>query len=165
MMKTRSSVFGLAGLSLIFILSPGLELGFQENITLQKKTEEADLIVVGRVTKVEARWNDPTLKTMIYTYTTISVEEEIKESSPEKEITIRVPGGVVDGIMGIIDGMAHFHTGERVVVFLLRDLQSSRFFVLGGIIGKYTIGIDNKVEFIGKSLSVFLDEIRQYISN
>jgi hypothetical protein len=165
MMKTRSSVFGLAALSLAFIMCPGLGLSFQHEITLRQITDEADLIVVGRVTDVEARWNDPALKTMIYTYTTLSVEEEIKGSSPEKEITIKVPGGVVDGIAGIMHGLAHFHTGERVVVFLLRDLHSSLFFVVEGAAGKYSIGIDNKVEFIGKSLSVFLDEIRQYISN
>jgi hypothetical protein len=165
MIKTRSSVFGSLALSIIFILCAGLGLGFQEARSLQQKTEEADLIVVGRVTKVEARWNDPALKSMIYTYTTLSVEEEVKGSSLEKEITIRITGGVVDGIMGIMDGLAHFHTGERVVVFLLRDLYSSLFFVFGGETGKYSIGIDNKVEFIGKSLSVFLDEIRQYISN
>ena len=165
MMKTRSSVFGLAALSLIFIMPPSLKLGFQEEITLRQKTEEADLIVVGKVTNVEARWNDPTLKSMIYTYTTLSVEEEIKGSSPEKEITIAVPGGVVDGIAGIMHGLAHFHTGERVVVFLLRDFHSSNFFVVEGVVGKYTIELNNRMEFSGKSLSEFIAEIRQYISN
>ena len=165
MIKTRSSVFGSLALSIIFILCAGLGLGFQEARSLQQKTEEADLIVVGRVTKVEARWNDPALKSMIYTYTTLSVEEEVKGSSLEKEITIRIPGGVVDGIMGIMDGMAHFHTEERVVVFLLHDFHSSNFFVLGGVIGKYTIEPNNGMAFSGKSLSEFIAEIRQYISN
>ena len=166
MMKTRSSVFGSAVLSIVFILSPGLEIGFQEKITLQKKTEEADLIVVGRVKNTETRWDDLTLKSMINGYVTLSIEEEIKGSSTEKDITIEVPGGMVDGVgVVIMAPMAHFLKGERVLVFLLRDLHSSNFFVLGGIIGKYTIEPNNGMAFSGKSLSEFIAEIREYISN
>jgi len=163
MMKTRSSVFGSAALSIIFILPPGSELGFQEELTLQQKAIKADLILVGKVTDAETR-EEP--KGMIYTYITVSIEENIKGNPGKDKIIIRVTGGEVDGIAAIWEGMPSFSKGERVLVFLLQDLRFSPdcFFLVRGNQGKYSIAPNNIVLSIGKPLPEFVDEIRRYIS-
>ena len=163
MMRTKVFIVISAGFGLVFALCYHLGFCLQEEITLQQKTAEADLIVVGTVNNVEARWNDPTSKSQIYTYVSLSLKEDVKGSSPDKDITIRILGGEVDGIGARVEGMPVFLKGEKVLVFLIRDLHSDNFFVLGGTAGKYQIGPDNMVGSTGKTLPEFLNEVRLYI--
>jgi hypothetical protein len=162
-MRTKVAMFYLVIASVILATCFCLGFSFQREVSLEQKTAEADLIVVGKVEDVESRWDDPNSKSMIYTYVSLSVEEIVKGSSPGKDITIRFSGGVVDGIGAWTGGMPSFRKGDRVLLFLSRDLYSDNFFVLGGAIGKYQISPKNMVESTGKILPEFLEMVRRYI--
>jgi hypothetical protein len=158
---TRTYISILATLSMILSVSLLAAVESQTDASFKQKTAEADLIVVGRVTGEESKWSEP--KKNIYTYAYISIEEYIKGFSLDKDITIRCLGGTVGDIVSAVPGMASFEKGERVVVFLIRDLRSDNFFVVRGMYGKYKIREDNTVASIEVSLPEFLDEIRRYI--
>jgi hypothetical protein len=141
-----------------------LGLRSQEEISLEsleQKTVKADLIVIGRVIDAESRWNET--KSNIYTYVSLSIEEEIKGHSTKEVITIKILGGAVGEIGTFIHEMASFRKGEKALVFLKRDLRSDYFVVLYGQYGKYEINQDDIVISGAVPLAEFLTEIRRYI--
>jgi len=161
-MRTKSSIFVLSSLCAVFSMSLSLGLRSQVEMSLERKTVRADLIVTGRVIELKTAWNEP--KTRIYTFVSLSIEENIKGASPNKEITIRVPGGIIEGEIGTrVPGMPSFRKEERVLLFLIRDPRSDNFFVLNGVSGKYLIAEDDMVASEEMSLLAFLKEIKQLI--
>lgn len=165
MMRTKVFIVISAGFGLVFAICSRLGFCLQEELSLQQKTARAELIVVGTVNNVEARWDNPTSKSMINSYVSLSIEELIKGSPPDKDITITVAGGTVDGISAVIEGMPGFFKGEKVLVFLIRDNYSDNFVVLNCRAGKFSIRrVDNMVGSTGKTLPEFLDEVRLYIT-
>ena len=163
MKRTIITIFVLASLRMVFPMSLGLRLSSQQPISLQQKTAKADLIVVGKVTDVQCRWDEP--KTMIYTFVSVSIEETVKGQPPNDEITIMVPGGMVGDMAVSVPGMPSFGEGERVLLFLIRDIYSDNFVVVHGKLGKYRIGLNNEIPSMSKTLPEALSEIRQFVSN
>jgi hypothetical protein len=53
---------------------------------------------------------------MIFTDVTLLVRQALRGAPPDR-ITIRVPGGTVDGLSVVMAGAEHFEAGEEVVVF------------------------------------------------
>ena len=166
---TRTKVFVLSALSALLSMCLGPALRSQERISiesleqnnLEQKTLKADLIVIGRVINGESKWDEK--KSNIYTYVSLSLEEVIKGGSPKKDITIKILGGTVGEITGIVNEMPSFRKGERALVFLERDLRSDNYLVLTGRYGKFEISQNDIVTSGGVPLAEFLDEIRQYI--
>lgn len=143
-------------------MSFSLGLGSQEEMSLERKTGESDLIIIGRVIEVKTAWDET--KSLIYTFVSLSVEENIKGYSPNKDVTIKIPGGIIEGEMGAwVPGMPRFQKGERVLLFLLRDSCSDNFFVANGVHGKYLITEENTVASEEVPLPAFLKEIRRNI--
>lgn len=78
---------------------------------------EAELVARGTVESVESRRSSDGRR--IYTVAKLRVADTWKGEAQET-VEIRVPGGTVDGISQIVQGMARFAPGEEVVVFLRR---------------------------------------------
>jgi hypothetical protein len=161
MKSTIAHIIVLGTFGVFVAMSLGLGMTFQQPITLQEKVAKADLIVVGKVTDVQCRWDEP--KTLVHTYVSVSIEEIVKGQSLDDKITITLPGGRVGDIAAIMPGMPSFQKGERVLLFLIRDRYSDNLYLVHGAHGKDSIMPDSRMGSTGKILPEFLEEIRGYI--
>ena len=106
---------------------------------IEELTFQADSILIGKVQKIESRWNEE--KTLIYTYVTISVSQYTKALSSAKqfeEIIVRVRGGEVGDVGLRVSDTPEFREGEEVFLFLKKE-SLPLFSVTGLFQGKYTI--------------------------
>ena len=124
------------------------------DLSLEDLTTNAEWIVIGTVENMESRWNDS--QDYIYTYLTLSVDEYLKNPMDETELTIQIPGGVVDDIEQRVSDTPEFQPGEHVVLFLF-DREGQKW-VYGWEKGKYTIENEQVVE-----LNIPLDDFKQQI--
>ncbi len=152
---------------LIFLLLTGLFAPQTSALMVRKNIEEltsqADSILIGKVKKIESRWNEE--KTLIYTYVTISVKEHTKALSgmaEVKEVIVKVRGGEVGDIGLKVSGTPQFREGEEVLLFLKRE-KLPLFSVTGLFQGKYTIedGIaKNRMLGLEVPLDNFISQIK-----
>ncbi|UCE04808.1 MAG: hypothetical protein JSW07_14440 [bacterium] len=124
-------------------------------------TEEAENIVRGTVKDMKSKWNDE--KTFIWTFVTVSVTETTKGDSLDKQdITVKIPGGVVENVGQRSDDEVVFEKGEDVLLFLKKEMYKEKeyFQVVRLFMGKYTFKDDEVVE---KKVPVkaFMDEIKK----
>ncbi len=137
-----------------FLIIPLISYGILMDLSLEDLTTGADWIVIGTVENMESRWNDS--QDYIYTYLTLSVDEYLKNPLDETELTIQIPGGVVDDTEQRVSDTPEFLPGEHVVLFLFdRDGQK---WVYGWEKGKYTIE-NEQVSDLNTSLSAFKEQI------
>ncbi len=125
--------------------------GLVVKLTLDDLTARADSILVGEVTGI-ASYQEAN----IYTLVTLSVEQTIKGES-EGEVSIRIPGGEVNGQTLWVEDTPSFQLGERAVVFLGEG--EGIFSIVGGFQGKFTIDNNNMVSS-NVSLTEFIDQIK-----
>jgi len=159
----RRSTFRSAGLFLALLLL-GAGTAFATAMIrqdLDTLTVDADVIVRGKVARMQSRWTQDHLK--IVTDVDIEVAESIKGGPPS---TVRVlqPGGEVDGIGQKVLGLAEFQAGEEVVVFL-QARPGATYQVAGAAQGKYRVerSSDGKRAFAvpSKVDAVLLDPVTQ----
>lgn len=144
MEKAFLSILGVVLLGIVFFLGTAILPGSRAAALMVRKsieelTSQADSILIGKVEKIESRWNEE--RTMIYTYVTISVKQHTKTLSgmaEVKEIIVRVRGGEVGDIGLRVSDTPEFRVGEEVFLFLKRE-KLPLFSVTGLFQGKYTI--------------------------
>jgi hypothetical protein len=85
-------------------------------------------VVRGKVVSSQARWTADHGR--IITDTTIEVAEALK-GRPAKTVVVMQPGGEVGDVGQRVDGVASFHPGEEVVVFL--EARGVERFTLSGM--------------------------------
>ncbi len=118
-------------------------------ISLEDLTREADVIVIGDIEEVESRWN--LWRTMVYTYSTVSVEKYIKGTGSEK-LTIITKGGTV-GDSGVwVEDVPEFTKNETVLVFLKK--AGREFSVAGWAQGKFTVENEDVRDISGEKVSL-----------
>jgi len=139
MIKTHSILEGV----LIFLLLAGLFVSQSSSLMIRKTVEElaseADSILIGKVEKIESRWDEERI--LIYTYVTISVRQHAKTISKGEEveeIVVRVRGGEVGDIGLKVSDTPQFSEGEEVLLFLRME-NMPLFSVAGLFQGKYSI--------------------------
>lgn len=88
-------------------------------MSLQELNARAEAIVVARVVDNTAAWHPK--MALIWTSTRLRIEESWKGSVGDK-LVVTEPGGRVYPIVQRVPGMARFRPGERVVLFLHRDV-------------------------------------------
>ena len=103
--------------------------------------KDADVIVVGKVGRVESAWADG--KQRIETRISVSVDETIKGSTDGSALVVVVPGGEVDGVGEWYSHTPRFGQDEDVVLFAKKDSQG-KYRVAGGENGKFTVTKDAK---------------------
>ncbi len=97
-------------------------------------TKGSTVVVRATVRSVQARWTKDGGRIM--TDAVLEVSEPWK-GTPEKQLTVMQPGGVVGEIGQMVHGTAKFAVGEDVVVFL--EARGDRYLLTGMIQGKFKV--------------------------
>ncbi len=118
-------------------------------ISVEDLTSEADVIVIGDIKEVESRWNLG--RTMINTYSTVSVEKYIKGTGSEK-LTIITEGGTVGDLGVLVEDVPEFTKNETVLVFLKK--AGREFSVAGLVQGKYIVENEEVRDISGEKTSL-----------
>lgn len=145
-------------LLLLWVLFIPNALSLVQEKNLKMLTEEADNIVIGKVGNQESYWEDG----KIFTNVTIFAKQHLKGKN-EKQITLTVPGGTVDGISATVSDAPLFEEDDEVLLFLKENNLKHDFIVLGWNQGKYTIK-NNKIKENGAELSEFIKQIRANVT-
>jgi len=119
-------------------------------MTIAEMVEAADWVVRGTVESATVGWNEA--GTMVYTWTTIRVDERYGPAVKEKpaQLVICQPGGRVGNRVCVVPGMPKYRDGEEVVVFLEQKAtaQSAKhvaeYMAVGAVQGKYTVTEDGR---------------------
>ena len=98
----------------------------------------ADLVVRGKVERVQSFWNEK--HTKIFTRTTIAVDETYK-GTESPTVDILQLGGTVGHVRVTVEGALSWNEGEEVLLFLEPYVQGSRQ-VTGFSQGKFSIERD-----------------------
>lgn len=97
---------------------------------------DARLVVTGTVTKVNSYWNKT--HDLIYTdvgFVATTWHKKAPVNCPD-EITVRVPGGALDGRILVVEDMPRFSPGEQATLYLIPGDEQGVFEVYGGWQGK-----------------------------
>jgi hypothetical protein len=141
----------LAGLVALALAAPAAASSMLA-YDVPEMTARADLVVRGTVSRAAGRWAGKRIVTEV----TVRVDASLKGAAAA-EITLYIPGGVVDGIGMAVSGSPAFAPGEEVVVFLRQ--KGSLYDVVGLSQGKYSITKDATGKKIAtpdvKGLSLF----------
>jgi hypothetical protein len=119
----------------------------ETDISYRRMIEEADFLIVGNVTKIHEA---------SFVNVTIAVEEYLTNPQNYSEITLSARDAVVGfkrvGVKtSTLSNSDLFEVGERVFVFV--EKQGSRFWVLDGEAGKYTV-VDERPSYIHSSQGI-----------
>ena len=101
--------------------------------------EDAAAIVVGRVGTIRGGYDHR--RATIFTNITVALEEIIKGTIADGQITLRQPGGSFGDLHAWIMGSPHFTVGEKVLLFLRVDREGA-LRVAHLYQGKFTISVD-----------------------
>lgn len=123
-----------------------------EPTTLGELVRSADSVVRASVRSLESYWEDGA----IWTDVSVSEVSYIVGSGPEEK-TLRVPGGIVGGVVASVSHVPEFSLGEEVVLFLTEGFMP----LVGWTQGKFTI-VDGLVVEAGLSTESFANAIVQF---
>ena len=136
-------------LFILFVATPVVSASI-EKISVEDLTRDADVIIIGDIKEVESRWNF--WRTMIYTYSTLSVEKYVKGDEEQKTLTIITEGGTVDDSSVWVEDVPIFTKNETVLVFLKQ--AGNEFSVVGWVQGKYIVENENVRDLSGEKTSL-----------
>jgi len=152
-----AAAFVLA-LSVVALMAPQ-SYALMQKATLAQLASGSTGIIQGKVTDVVSRW-DAGGKT-IFTYVTVTVDQWFKGTGP-KAVTIRVPGGEVDGVGLMVEDTPAFAKGETVITFLEPSQEQSVMKVKGLFQGKFTVE-NGKVREAGLPLGDFVQRVKSIV--
>ena len=123
-MMIRNRVFSVlvACAALAGVSRPGVSSTFKK-LDLDELRGRSEAVVRAQVVHKESYWNAE--GSMIFTDVTLSVKQRLHGKAAD-EITLRVPGGTVDGFTAVMLGAAEFDEGSEVVVFVGRWKDGKR---------------------------------------
>ena len=102
--------------------------------------QDAEVIVVGTVTAIEAEWDAQ--QEAPFTLVTFTDLEVVKGDASQTELTLRILGGPTpDGLILQVAGVPQFRLGERSVVFSVGN-QRHAVPLVGLWQGVYRVGFD-----------------------
>lgn len=131
-------------------------------INLKEKVNKSDLIVIGKVQEKEGRWGEK--HRTIFTYVTVSIEEYIKGSNILGNITVKVPGGVIEKERIGVDislPTPSFRKREKILLFLRSIPDEKNYAVLyHSPQGKHTIDCENRISGTNYSEEEFVNKIK-----
>jgi len=110
------------------------------NLSTEDLTQKAENIIVGKVVKKECRYDEEGKR--IYTYVTISVEEDLKGKAGGKKITVRHLGGEVEGVGLAVSDAPSLKKDEEVLLFLKKGKKPEVKEIVGRAQGKFRVKRD-----------------------
>lgn len=120
-----------AALACLLLAAPAEAMSPRVNVT-----RKAQVIVRGRVASTSSSWDKR--HRLIYTYTKLRVENELKGRAPQV-VTIRQPGGKVGRLRLIVSDQPQLAAGEQVRAYLTRE-NTKTFDVVDGPAGVAHLG-------------------------
>lgn len=161
-----SYVFLLCTL-ILFVFNPGFIFSQSLSADIKSLAQNADVIVTGKVIDQNSVWSKA--RTMILTHVTVRVDDLIKGSAGQTNITIIHPGGEIDNIGEYYSHIPVFKVNEEVLLFLKKDQGINSYKVLEGESGKLKLYNDpvngEKITARHKKASDLKKEIRSYVQN
>ncbi len=145
----RRFLFSILVISLFLLFHTASGWALMIKLSTEDLTEKAENIIVGKVVRKECRYDEEGKR--IYTYVTISVEEDIKGKSEAKEITIKHLGGEMDDIVMWVSDSPSFKENEEVLLFLKKGKKPEVKEIIGRAQGKFRVKRD---EFSGERIVV-----------
>jgi len=138
----------------------------QTNINeIKVLSEKADLILIGKVSERNSRWNKDNTK--IYTDVSINVDEYLKGNGINDRIIVTTLGGEVGEVGEFYTHIPRFINEEDVLIFLEQDQKDMSYRVLNGEDGKLTLYKDNitgeKITSSHTKISSLKTEIKNYV--
>lgn len=91
-----------------------------EPITVEELTRASDLVVLGRVERVEARMGGPSGQPGIHTRARIAVHETLRGTAPS-HVDVWAQGGRIGNRIRVVQGQATFCRGEEIGLFLFES--------------------------------------------
>ncbi len=160
-MAVPKHVFFTAALLILgtLVLS-GTSRGIMRKVEIPEMVQRAGTIVHGTVLSNECKMADDGT---IYTYTTITVVEELTGSSSQGTITIRNMGGEIDAKGLRVSDVPTFEPGEEVFLFIEPEPRVEETELVGWEQGKFTAR-DGIIERTGQSVEDFRAEIRTLLT-
>jgi hypothetical protein len=150
---------------ILFVFIPGYAFTQSLSADIKSLTHGADVIVTGKVIEQNSVWSKA--KTMILTQVTVRVDDFIKGSAGQTNITIIHPGGEIDNVGEYYSHIPVFKVNEEVLLFLKKDQGVNNFRVLEGESGKLKLYNDpnsgEKMTARHKKASDIKKEIRSYV--
>lgn len=142
------------------LLLPALMASWPAGATVMLKMDlpelvgRADVIFVGKVTKLESRWSED--RRHIVTDTTFQVVQNVRGAVVSRPVVVRSLGGVVGGIGMRVAGSPQFQVGQEALLFT--DLRKGHRYVTGMMQGVYLVARDKTghAEVRGSSAGVTL---------
>ena len=129
-------------------------------------TNDASLILSGKVTDIQYSWDDN--HRFIYTYVTVLSDRTIKGTLQNNTVTIKHLGGVVGDTRLKLSIGPEFDVGEDVILFLEPNADST-FNLVGGVCGKFVIMdrtiVENQRLNINLPLEIILKNIEVLLEN
>jgi hypothetical protein len=126
---------GLAGALLALLLLPATARATtMVLLDLDTLTQVSDAVVRGTVVRAQARW------TVDHARIVTEVELEVAaawKGAPGRRVVLLQPGGEVDGVGQLVEGVARFVPGEEVVAFL--EARGPVFTVAGYAQGRFAV--------------------------
>ncbi|MBZ0122227.1 MAG: hypothetical protein K8H88_34860 [Sandaracinaceae bacterium] len=107
-----------AFLAALFAVTPASATTF-DDVTVEELTRASDLVVLGRVERVDVFAQGPASQPGIHTRATIRVEETWRGDA-QATVEVWAHGGVLGDRMRVVPGQATFRVGELAVLFLFR---------------------------------------------
>ena len=121
---------------------------------------EAEIAFVGTVTRVSSRWADAERRGMETLVTFAQIVPLLGD--PGEEITLRFPGGEIEGISEEVAGLPRFRIGHRAVLLIRGDsgvspivgFHQGFFPVVDGPDGPVVLNVGQRLPFSGTGGSV-----------
>jgi len=164
MQKTINSLF------YVLIIIRGFcftALGQLTSTEVKTMSENADLIITGKVINQSSSWNKD--KTRIYTQATIQVEESLKGNTNGGSVVVSYLGGEVGDVGEIYSHMPRFENEEEVLVFLKRDNANTDYKVFNGEDGKINVLVDpktgEKITTSNAQINSLKAQIKSYVND
>jgi hypothetical protein len=124
----RRLTFAAAAATALLCAYPGAPGAATRSMSVGEQGAQAELIVRGRVARVEGRWNGD--RSTIYSDVAFAVDDTLKGALPaaavrRREVVFRVLGGEVDGVRMVSSSDALPAVGEELVLFLRSDTAAA----------------------------------------
>lgn len=132
---TKTHLLSLALVFLVWLAASICKAGMNGEVSIEKLTERAEVIVLGKCLTSYSDWNEQ--KTEIYTYTLIEVLELLK-GKVESPLIVETLGGAVGDLVSNVIGAPTFTEDQKVLLFLFRK-QNGQLGVIGLNKGKFDV--------------------------
>ncbi len=115
--------------------------------SIKKLTEDAALIVIGKVESQTAQWENGN----IFTHVTLEVKQCLKGKLPNKFVVVKNYGGTIGETSQIVSGAPEFAPGKEVMLFLVawRD----EYYIHSIALGEFTLIQENNRRYAINDLS------------